>query len=65
MKTRLLKVLVISSVVVGSGVAVAAHDPSLAELRRICFEKHKQRMDKPALRNPYDCYRLHRYLMDD
>lgn len=63
MKTQLLKVLVVSAVVGGSSVAVAAQDLSRAELRRICFEKHKNRMDKPALRNPYDCYRMHGYLM--
>jgi len=28
-----------------------------------CFKKHAQLMDKPALKNPRDCWRTHGYLM--
>jgi len=28
-----------------------------------CFNKHAQLMDKPALKNPRDCWRVHGYLM--
>ncbi len=28
-----------------------------------CFRTHGQAMDKPALRNPQDCWRVHGFLM--
>jgi hypothetical protein len=28
-----------------------------------CFSKHGQLMDKPAVKNPRDCWRMHGYLM--
>jgi len=28
-----------------------------------CFKKHAQLMDKPALKNPRDCWRTHGYMM--
>ena len=28
-----------------------------------CFRMHGQLMDKPALRNPQDCWRVHGFLM--
>jgi hypothetical protein len=28
-----------------------------------CFKKHGQLMDKPALRNPRDCWQTHRHMM--
>ena len=63
MNKLLLKTLLVSSVFVGFSVAVAAHDPVPAEKMKLCFEKHSRTMDKPALKNMYDCYRVHGYLM--
>jgi hypothetical protein len=28
-----------------------------------CFNKHAQLMDKPAVKNPRDCWRMHGHLM--
>jgi len=28
-----------------------------------CFNKHSQLMDKPAVKNPRDCWRAHGYMM--
>ncbi len=28
-----------------------------------CFKKHVQLMDKPAVKNPRDCWRMHGHLM--
>ena len=63
MKTLLLKTLIVSSLVMALGAANAAHDPVLEKKMRECFEKHGQLMEKPAVRNMYDCYRVHGYLM--
>ena len=29
-----------------------------------CFKKHAQLMDKPAVKNPRDCWRMHGHLME-
>lgn len=29
-----------------------------------CFSKHAQLMDKPAVKNPRDCWRTHGYIME-
>ncbi len=64
MKTLLLKTLVVSSLVLAFSAANAKHDPALEQKMRACFEKHSQLMEKPALKNLYDCYRVHGYLMN-
>lgn len=64
MKSLALKTLIICSALVVLSEAVAASNPSLAEKRQICFEKHGQLMEKPGLNNERDCYRVHGYLMN-
>ena len=64
MNKLLLKTLLVSAVLVGSGAAVAAHDPVLAEKMKLCFEMHGKLMSMRTFKGVYDCYRTHAYLMD-
>ena len=50
--------------VLGVGFAVstlsfAATDPALEQAMKDCFKKHAGLMEKPAIRNPRDCWRVH------
>jgi hypothetical protein len=58
-----LQAVAILSVVVGLNTVAAAHDASLEQKMRSCYEKHAQLMEKPSVNNLYDCYRVHSYLM--
>ncbi|HZF19802.1 MAG TPA: hypothetical protein VE008_08855 [Burkholderiales bacterium] len=44
----------------GSSAALAAQGDSALQ---DCFSKHAQLMDKPAVKNARDCWRMHGYLM--
>jgi hypothetical protein len=55
---------ILSAAVVGAAFAVstlalAATDPALEKAMQDCFKKHAGLMDKPAIRNPRDCWRVH------
>jgi hypothetical protein len=55
---------ILSAAVVGAAFAVstlalAATDPALEKAMHDCFKKHAGLMDKPAIRNPRDCWRVH------
>ena len=68
MKTGKAAALVVAALLSGAFAAGAfaqqgAPDPGAAQARekamKECFEKHKGVMDKPAVRNPRDCWRTH------
>jgi hypothetical protein len=44
-----------------SAVTLAAQSESAMQ---DCFKKHAQLMDKPAVKNPRDCWRTHGYMME-
>ncbi len=48
-------------VAIGSSAALLAAQGDSA--MQDCFSKHAQLMDKPAVKNARDCWRMHGYLM--
>ena len=68
MKTHMIALVSIAAL---AGVAVpalgaTAPDAKAADRRaemEKCFREHGKLMSKPALNNPYDCWRAHAYLM--
>ena len=59
-----MKVLLIAAI---SLIALASFEVSFAaqggSAMQDCFKKHAQMMDKPAVKNERDCWRMHGYLM--
>ena len=47
-------------VALASSTALLAASESAMEA---CFQKHAQMMDKPAVKNMWNCWRMHGYLM--
>ena len=64
MNTLLIKSLIVASIVVSTYAVFAQADPSLTAQMEACFRAHARLMDKPAIRNPRDCWRVHGYLME-
>ena len=62
MKNRISTVVAVALCAAFSAGAFA-QDNAAAQTRekamKDCFEKHKGLMDKPAIRNPRDCWRVH------
>lgn len=59
MKTTLLAATLVIAFA-SSGALVAAQSASAMQE---CFSKHAQMMDKPAVKNERDCWRMHGHLM--
>ena len=59
-----MKAVLIAAV---SAIALASFGASFAaqgaSTMEECFAKHGQMMDKPAVKNMRDCWRMHAYLM--
>ena len=60
MNTLLIKSLIVASIVVSTYAVFAQADPSLTAQMEACFRAHARLMDKPAIRNPRDCWRVQR-----
>jgi hypothetical protein len=63
MKKLLLIVPLMAGIAAAQAGSVGA-EQSLAARRAECFLKHGQLMEKPALRNEWNCWRVHAYLME-
>jgi hypothetical protein len=59
-----LPILVLLAGIASAQAASPKGEASLAARRAECFAKHGQLMEKPAIRNEHDCWRVHAYLMD-
>lgn len=55
----MLPIAVLGAAFAVSTLALAATDPALEKAMQDCFKKHAGLMDKPAIRNPRDCWRVH------
>ena len=61
---KLLPVFVLLAGIASAQAASISSEASLAARRAECFLKHGHLMEKPALRNEWDCWRVHAYLME-
>lgn len=62
--SKLLLAFVLLVGIASAQAASISSEASLAARRAECFAKHGQLMEKPAIRNERDCWRVHAYLMD-
>jgi hypothetical protein len=62
--SKLLPAFVLLAGIASAQAASISSEASLAARRAECFAKHGQLMEKPAIRNERDCWRIHAYLMD-
>jgi hypothetical protein len=63
MKKPLPLVLLMAGIAAAQAGSVST-EQSLAARRAECFLKHGHLMEKPALRNERNCWRVHAYLME-
>jgi hypothetical protein len=63
MKT-LLPILVLLGGIAAAHAATSTSASSRAAQMEECFQRHKQLMDKPGVRNRYNCWLAHAYLME-
>jgi hypothetical protein len=61
---KLLPAFVLLAGVASAQAVSPSGEASLAARRAECFAKHGQLMEKSAIRNEYDCWQVHAYLMD-
>ena len=61
---KLLPAFLLLAGIASAHAASISGDSSLAARRAECFARHGQLMEKPAIRNERDCWRVHAYLMD-
>ena len=60
MKKSLLTAAILVIAFGSSATLLAASESAMEN----CFKKHAQLMDKPAVKNMRDCWRMHGYLME-
>jgi len=60
----LLPIVVLLAGIAAAHAATSASESSRAAQMDECFKMHKQLMDKPGVRNRYNCWLAHSYLMD-
>ena len=60
MKKTLLTAAILLVAFGSSATLLAASESAMEN----CFKKHVQLMDKPALKNMWDCWRVHGYKME-
>ena len=66
MKTHMIALVSIAALASACTTGAPAPDGKAADRRaemEKCFREHGKLMGKPALTNPYDCWRAHAYLM--
>lgn len=61
---KLLPILVLLGGVAAAHAATTLSTASLAEQKEACFQMHKHLMDKPGVRNRFNCWLAHAYLME-
>jgi hypothetical protein len=61
---KLLPILVLLAGIAAAHAATNTSASSLAAQKEECFQMHKQLMDKPGVRNRFNCWLAHSYLMD-
>lgn len=59
MKTILSAAVLVVAFASSAALLAAQSESAMQE----CFNKHAQLMDKPAVKNPRDCWRVHGHLM--
>jgi hypothetical protein len=60
---KLLPIVLMAGIAAAQAGSVSA-EQSLAVRRTECFLKHAHLMEKPALKNEWNCWRVHAYLME-
>ena len=61
---RLLPIVLVLAGIAAAQAGSVSTEQSLAARRAECFLKHGHLMEKPALRNEWNCWRVHAYLME-
>jgi len=61
---RLLPIVLLMVGMAAAQAGSVSAEQSLAARRAECFLKHGHLMEKPALRNEWNCWRVHAYLME-
>jgi hypothetical protein len=61
---KLLPIVLLMAGIAAAHAGSVSTEQSLAARRAECSLKHGHLMDKPALRNEWDCWRIHAYLME-
>ena len=59
MKALLIAATLVIAFASSAGLLAAQSESAMQD----CFKKHAQLMDKPAVKNPRDCWRMHGHLM--
>lgn len=61
---KILSIAVLLAGIAAAHAATTASASSLSDQKEACFQMHKQLMDKPGVRNRFNCWLAHAYLMD-
>ena len=61
---KLLPIVLLMAGIAAAQAGSVSTEQSLAARRAECFLKHGHLMEKPALRNEWNCWRVHAYLME-